>query len=213
MFMENKYDDVLGYVTGYYDDKILKNGIGAKGVDWKDAEGQVLRFEQLCKIITKPDFSINDIGCGYGAFSDYLGTHYGSIIYTGTDISKEMIAAAEKYCAKRAGHSFHVGSEPPQRADYSCASGIFNVRGEFSDASWLNYIYEMLDVLHGSSRLGFSFNCLTSYSDTDKMKSTLYYANPSGLFDYCKNRFSKQVALLHDYGLYEFTILVRTQLD
>jgi hypothetical protein len=28
-------------------------------------------------------------------------------------------------------------------------------------------------------------------------------------FDHCKRNFSRQVALLHDYGLWEFTILVR----
>jgi hypothetical protein len=41
------------------------------------------------------------------------------------------------------------------------------------------------------------------------MKPHLYYADPCDLFDLCKRRFSPQVTLLHDYGLYEFTILVR----
>ncbi|MFX7953370.1 class I SAM-dependent methyltransferase, partial [Acinetobacter baumannii] len=56
---------------------------------------------------------------------------------------------------------------------------------------------------------GFSFNCLTSYSDEDRKRDYLYYADPCQLFDLCKRRYSRQVALLHDYGLYEFTILVR----
>ena len=58
---------------------------------------------------------------------------------------------------------------------------------------------------------GFSFNCLTKYSDDTKMKDYLFYADPCQLFDYCKRNFSKQVALLHDYGLYEFTIIVRKE--
>jgi hypothetical protein len=41
------------------------------------------------------------------------------------------------------------------------------------------------------------------------MRNYLYYADPCALFDLCKRRYSKHVALLHDYGLYEFTILVR----
>jgi hypothetical protein len=41
------------------------------------------------------------------------------------------------------------------------------------------------------------------------MQDYLYYADPRVLFDHCKTRYSKNVALLHDYGLYEFTILVR----
>ncbi len=54
------------------------------------------------------------------------------------------------------------------------------------------------------------FNCLTSYSDPEKKRDELYYADPCALFDMCKRRYSRQVALLHDYGLYEFTILVRS---
>ena len=59
------------------------------------------------------------------------------------------------------------------------------------------------------STKGFSFNVLTSYSDKEFMRDYLYYANPLDLFDYCKKNFSKQVALLHDYNLYEFTLLIR----
>ena len=58
---------------------------------------------------------------------------------------------------------------------------------------------------------GFAFNCLTSYSDHDKMRDYLYYADPLAIFDHCKKHYAKDVALLHDYGLYEFTILVRKQ--
>ena len=56
---------------------------------------------------------------------------------------------------------------------------------------------------------GFAFNCLTMYSDEDRMKDYLYYADPLFLFDFCKKHFSKNVSLLHDYDIYDFTILVR----
>jgi len=94
-------------------------------------------------------------------------------------------------------------------ADYGLASGIFNVRLGRSDAEWYDYLQVTLDVLDRTSSLGFAFNCLTSYSDEDKKRDCLYYADPCGLFDLCKHRYFRQVALLHDYGLYEFTILVR----
>jgi hypothetical protein len=64
-------------------------------------------------------------------------------------------------------------------------------------------------MLNLNSRLGFAFNCLTSYSDSDKLRDHLYYANPNELFDFCKRQYSRNIALLHDYDLYEFTILVR----
>ena len=43
----------------------------------------------------------------------------------------------------------------------------------------------------------------------ERMRDDLHYGDPCSLFDHCKRAFSKQVALLHDYGLYEFTIRVR----
>ena len=41
------------------------------------------------------------------------------------------------------------------------------------------------------------------------MRDYLYYPNPCEVFDWCKRRYAKDVALLHDYGLYAFTMLVR----
>jgi len=41
------------------------------------------------------------------------------------------------------------------------------------------------------------------------MRPDLYYADPRLYFDYCKRNFSRHVALLHDYGLWEFTVIVR----
>jgi len=56
---------------------------------------------------------------------------------------------------------------------------------------------------------GMAFNMLTKYSDADRMRPDLYYADPLFFFDYCKRNFAKNVALLHDYHLYDFTIIVR----
>ena len=41
------------------------------------------------------------------------------------------------------------------------------------------------------------------------LRLDLYYADPCALFDYCKRSFSRNVALLHDYEIYDFTLLVR----
>ena len=93
-------------------------------------------------------------------------------------------------------------------SDYAVASGIFNVRLGRADADWKAYLTDSLDTLDRTSDKGFAFNCLTSYSDADKMRGYLYYADPCEIFDLCKRRYSRNVALLHDYDLYEFTILV-----
>ncbi|HWW04939.1 class I SAM-dependent methyltransferase [Collimonas sp.] len=208
--MENKTTDILVEVADYYSAKLAEHGETPRGVDWNGEGSQVLRFEQLTRLIPQPaGFSLNDLGCGYGALFDYLNLHYRDFAYNGSDVSADMVRAAQDRHANRLNACFAVAAEPPEMADYGIASGIFNVRLGRSEAEWYGYLEATLDVLDRTSRLGFAFNCLTSYSDADKMRDYLYYADPCVLFDLCKRRYSRHVALLHDYGLYEFTILVK----
>lgn len=209
--MTEKTPSFLDDVARYYSDKLAAHGETAKGVDWNGHESQTLRFRQLCQIIS-PDpesFSVNDLGCGYGALLDYLAQNYQRFSYCGMDVSADMIEAAERRHGDRRDCRFLNAAEPQVPADYGVASGIFNVRLDRTDAEWLNYLSGTLDLLDRTSRLGFAFNCLTSYSDEDRKRHDLYYADPCQLFDLCKRRYSRQVALLHDYELFEFTILVR----
>lgn len=205
--------NILSEVAGYYSAKLAEHGETPRGVDWNGEESQILRFEQLAKIISTPsDYSLNDLGCGFGSLFEYLKLRYGDYFYNGYDVSADMIRAAEMRYVSDSNAHFEIASEPSAIADYGIASGIFNVRLGRNDTEWREYVEATLDVLDRTSQKGFSFNCLTSYSDKDKMRDYLYYADPCALFDLCKKRYSRHVALLHDYGLYEFTILVRKNL-
>jgi SAM-dependent methyltransferase len=209
--MQNKKTSLLDEVATYYAEKLAEYGDTPRGVDWNSEESQLVRFAQLCKIIDPktPNFSLNDLGCGYGALLHYLGDKHANCRYLGVDVSQEMIKVAEQRPATAGPARFITAAEPDEVADYGLASGIFNVRLGRSEAEWFDYLQVTLDVLDRTSSLGFAFNCLSSYSDEDKKRDYLYYADPCWLFDLCKRRYSRQVALFHDYGLYEFTILVR----
>ncbi|WP_405120867.1 class I SAM-dependent methyltransferase [Pseudomonas leptonychotis] len=209
--MQNKKNDLLSEVATYYAEKLAEYGDTPRGVDWNGEESQSIRFEQLCRLVdpVESTFSLNDLGCGYGALLEYLQDRQLACTYLGVDVSPEMISAAEQRHTVADKARFITSAKPDQMADYGVASGIFNVRLGRTDAEWFDYLCATLDVLNCTSSLGFAFNCLTSYSDEDKKHDYLYYADPCRLFDLCKRRYSRQVALLHDYGLYEFTVLVR----
>jgi SAM-dependent methyltransferase len=198
-------------IADYYTRKLAEYGETPRGVDWNGEDGQLERFSQLCRgfLHAESGFTINDVGCGYGALYEYLKNQSQVLGYFGVDISSDMILAARNRYQDEPSARFEVGRHFDNVADYSVASGIFNVRLGHSSEQWYKYIIETLDLLNLNSRLGFSFNCLTSYSDSDKLKDYLYYADPLILFDACKRRYSRKVALLHDYDLFEFTILVR----
>jgi len=206
------FSKILDSVAQYYTERVTTYGATARGVDWNSAESQELRFEQLMKVCdVDQSFSINDYGCGYGALLDYLTERRYSFEYRGFDVSKQMIIEAKQQHEDASDSQFFSDESVLAVADYTVASGIFNVKLRTSDDDWKAYLLETLQRLAELSRKGFAFNMLTSYSDRDRMRSDLYYADPAFLFDYCKRRFSRFVSLIHDYPLYEFTIIVRNR--
>jgi hypothetical protein len=151
------------------------------------------------------------LGCGYGRLTAYLAEKYpGCHRYAGYDLSADMIRSAEKGAHGLPAVSFHVIAGPLEMApaDYTVASGIFNVKFDFPESRWLAYVLETLDAMDRKSRTGFAFNMLTRYSNPEYMRDRLFYADPCFIFDYCKRNYSRHVALIHDYGLYDFTIQV-----
>ncbi|MCE7996145.1 MAG: class I SAM-dependent methyltransferase [Roseivirga sp.] len=202
---------MLQKIAGYYSEKIKTNGPSHRGVDWNSVESQVLRFEQLMKIIPPGEaepYSILDFGCGYGALLTYLQSHQGEFDYTGLDISDEMLnQARSKHMSTKS--EWITSLESGVTFDYIVASGVFNVKLDIGEEQWEDYIFTTLDMFNRVATRGFSFNLLTNYADVEFMTDKLYYASPEQLFAHCKQNFSRSVSLLHDYPLYEFSILVR----
>jgi SAM-dependent methyltransferase len=208
--MESKTADLLRGVAAYYSGKLAAHGLSPQGVDWNGEESQVQRFRQLLTLVRPTrDFSLNDLGCGHGELFAFLTTRCENFRYRGFDISGDMIDAAAARFRTDAHASFHVAAAPTDTADYGVASGIFNVCMDNSPATWHAHLLATLDAINETSTRGFAFNCLSSYSDPEYRRAHLYYADPLGLFDLCKRRYAPHVSLLHDYGLHDFTIVVR----
>lgn len=205
----SNHSQIKNKVESYYTDKIKTHGTSPQGVDWNSEESQELRFDQLSKVIdSESDFSILDYGCGYGKYFEYLSKKFSDIHFTGLDLSEEMLKHAKiLYPGKHTAWKAKLNTD--ESFDYVIASGIFNVRMEVSTPEWEDYIYSTLQEMNRVAKKGFSFNILTAYSDKEYMRDYLYYANPEDLFSYCKENFSKTVAILHDYPLYEFSVIVK----
>lgn len=196
----------------YFSEKLEKFGATPQGVDYNGPEAQAIRFEQLVKVI-RPEtpFVVMDYGCGYGAMFDFLHAKGWTFEYWGVDLIEKMALAGR--AAHRGFPNAHFTTderEAPQ-ADYLLAGAIFNIKMETPYDEWREFTLQTLRRMNELCTKGFSFNMLTSYSDPERMaaRPDLYYGDPLFYFDFCKRNFSRNVALLHDYGLYDFTILVR----
>ena len=206
------FEALHGRVEQYYSSKVREFGATARGVDWNSPESQQLRFRELLRVRTDAGpFTINDYGCGYGALADALEKEGRDFSYSGFDLSEEMLAQARSAHEHLGDVRFVSDEAELEPADYTVASGIFNVKVGTDDEEWTRYAVGVIRRLWELSTIGCSFNLLTSYSDLERQRDDLYYADPWFFFDLCKRELSRHVALLHDYGLWEFTVIVRRE--
>ena len=201
---------VLDGVAAYYAARLAEHGATPRGVDWNGIESQELRHRQFLRLLDGlPDASVLDIGCGYGDFIRFLRATGHTGAYIGYDVVPDMIAEAARLHGEGDDRQWRLGGQPAEAADFAVASGIFNVKGDTADDVWARYVDGTIDRLAGAGRRGFAFNILSLSSDPERRRPNLYYADPVATLSNCLRRFGRSVALLQDYGLYEFTVVVR----
>lgn len=199
-------------VESYYSNKLKTYGASAKGADWNNEESQLERFKQLLKVIPSEakGFSVLDYGCGYGKLLDVLQHKYSSFKYTGYDISDDMIRKATEVYSRNEYAKWTSGIHSDAKFEYVISSGVFNVKLHNPAEEWQSYVFKELSHLSRIATKGLAINFLTSYSDREYMRNDLYYADPKYVFDYCMSSISRNITLLHDYDLYEFTLLIKS---
>lgn len=207
------FEQIESHVGEYFDRRLSRHGATAQGAAWATGESQRLRFEKLLEVVdASAPFSINDYGCGYGALADYLEESLSSsrsFDYAGYDLSQEMVRAARERLTER---GFTIVGSPAElpTADFTVASGVFNVKLDATTGDWECLMLDTLDRMAAVSRRGFAFNCLQRPTDPSARRPELYYTDPLAVFEHCRRRFSPKVALLADYDLPELTVIVRT---
>jgi len=204
------HEPILREVAAYYSAKLRQYGPTHHGVDWNSRASHDLRHLQFLRLLDGTlDASVLDLGCGYGDFLRFLRSegHRGS--YIGYDIAPSMIAEALRLHGEGRDRLWQVGAKPTESADYAVASGLFNVKGDVPTETWAAHVQATIDILARGGQRGFGFNMLSLASDPERRRPDLYYADPAHMLAYCLSRFGRSVALMQDYGLYEFTVLVR----
>ena len=192
--------------------RVTRYGPTPLGVDWTCKATQELRFVQLLKLCDfSTPFSLNDVGCGYGALLTYLARRHAEadIEYMGVDLSPAMIQCAKRLHSRRRHAAFVVAAASPHPANYSVASGIFNVKLHQSVHRWERFIAQTLIDMHATSQNGFAVNFMASRAPGQTCEPELYRIAPEPWIEFCERELGTEVVLLTDYGLREFTILAR----
>ena len=199
-------------VERYYGDKIALHGPTPAGVDWSSLATQHLRFTQLLAVCDfSGPFSLDDLGCGYGAVLDWLDQSRPghAVDYLGIDLSRAMVLQARALWRRRPQTKFRIGRRSPRQADYAIASGIFNVKLDAATEAWERNIAGTLAGMRRTSLRGFAVNLLAPLPDHLAQPRQLYRCDPAKWMDYCRSELDCNVQLRGGYGLSEYTLLLR----
>lgn len=203
----------LDAVSAYYSGTLQRFGATPLGVDWPNRLNQELRLVQLLKVcdLSAPR-SLNDVGCGYGALRTLLSRRHrrAQIDLVGTDVSPAMVAAARRRWRHRADCAFEVAEGAVRLADYSLASGIFNVKLDCPLPEWEALVARTLDNLQRHSRLGYAVNFIAPPAPGQASPPELYRPAAERWLDHIADtQPGAGVTVLRGYGLPEYTLLVR----
>ncbi|MEQ8192982.1 MAG: class I SAM-dependent methyltransferase [Rhodospirillales bacterium] len=202
----------LAPIAVMFDYQLDRYGVTPKGAMWRNEERQQMRFELMMKLVAPEDLkggiTINDLGCGYGAFFDYLKNDpvLSAGMYFGYDISEKMIEAAQKRIRDPRAR-FQQSMIALMPADYSFACGPFNFKMDAGNDIWGHYVRDSLKDLWSKTLKGLAFNMLNiKYA---RHQDGLYYADPLEYEAFCKTALSANVTLLTDYDDEDWTIFIR----
>jgi len=153
-------------------------------------------------------FTVADLGCGYGAFYLHLSEENRKKVklFTGYDINEKMLREAGKALPSD-GVSLICSDKVEERADFVFTSGIFNLKLGCDHESWQQYVFDTILHMYDMADRGIGFNIMTDV--VDYKENHIYYQNPQEMLGFCLKNFGTKVVLVHDYPLYEFSVLIR----
>lgn len=199
------YANALAQVAAVYHCTLEEHGRSANGVAWTDAAGQIRRFEVLTAAVEGGmPLSVNDVGCGYGALFPFLAARFSLAAYCGTDVCEAMVETAQATISDPRAR-FVQSALPVAAADWSLASGTFNISAGADDRVWIALVEEVLAAMAARSRLGFAFNMLRP----ERRDDYLWGSDPEPWIEFCRDRLGGAVNLSEWPGGGEWSLVVR----
>ena len=201
-------------IAEIYNQRFLQIGPMPEASMWFSKKRQFTRFDIIfneIKLLTKHnERSIIDIGCGYGAFLQFLSERGADDIwsYYGYDVSNEVI----KFCKEKysQGAAFYTGSIPTLTAEFIIMSGTYNFFPTKDYNSWRLYFFRSLKALWSKTTCAMIFNLQTS----DKEKITdrgIVYTSKEEIENFCKSNFDNVKAVINPIIPKDVTFVIKKQ--
>ncbi|MFA4966623.1 MAG: class I SAM-dependent methyltransferase [Candidatus Margulisiibacteriota bacterium] len=209
----------------YYHSLLEKHGDHYLSLDWKNPESQGIRFKVFEDLLTignksphqkfwcgdeRNDFSILDVGCGFGDFYGYLKKAGYKFQYAGYDIAPKIIESArKKYPEARFEVRDILDDKKPEKFDFVFCCGALNISFDNREAH-LDFIRSMLLRMFELCNIGVGVNFLSSQAiyhlpDDSFREPQYFYSKPEEIIGFVKG-ITNRFLLRHDYHPADFTV-------
>ena len=190
-------------ISDTYNKMLAEGTNNSERVGWGSADSQTKRFSVLTEIGDLDNRTILDVGCGLGAYFDYIHNIYPNLLYTGVDINPNMIQKAQQRHSDIEFINTDITSDShalnDRKFDYVFLSGALNLSTEKHHETIENIMKEMFTL----ANKGVAANFLSIFSDY--LTPGEYYCNPEDILQMAFS-ITKKVTLRHDYMPHDFTI-------
>ncbi|HEY5038650.1 MAG TPA: class I SAM-dependent methyltransferase, partial [bacterium] len=173
-------------------------------VGWQTAESQRIRFETLADVERLEGAKILDVGCGLGAFWDYLKHQKITVDYTGVDLFPNVIREAKRMNPDARFEARNLIRQPfmPRSFDFSFLSGVFNVKVRDN----LEYMRVLLASVLKQTKKAVAFNLLNA--EAGLIESNRFMMTPRDLVALGRRLNVSRVHLMDNYHHLDLTLFL-----
>lgn len=186
-------------------------GAVPRGVDWGSEGDMLLRYDKMLAIVRSArgddsaEFSMLDVGCGYGGLYLYASAKGYNIKYEGIDVCKNLVEyAASKYPECKFYNEDILTFNTDKNYDYIVCNGILTQKLSNSYVVMDEFANTLINKMFSLCRVGIAFNVMTT--KVNFMVDNLYYKEPVEMFGHCLKKITQKVRIDHAYPLYEYTM-------
>jgi len=202
-------------IVEHYERSLREHGATPAGVDWPNGADLATRFgimlEPLAEAGDRPE--LLDLGCGPGLLLDFLSAIGATdrVRYHGIDLSGQMIDTARR---RWPGHEFScrdiiTAPLPEQSVDLVIMNGVLTERVALDVAAITALAEALIVAAFRVARVAIAFNVMNTH--VDWQRDDLFHWPFDALASFLYRHVSRHYELRADYGLFEYTCIVRRQ--
>lgn len=214
-------DSITTTFKEYHAQIFEKHGATARGVDWRDEDELLVRYDKMLDVLRK-DFlppldtvSLLDVGCGWGGLARRAIDLKLPLAYSGIDVVESMVAHAKTEFESAEFIHGDVFAMPDVPAyDFVVCNAILTQKLGASNMEMEQYSRKLIHKMFSLCRHGVAFNMMSTR--VNFMVGNLYYQNPAELFTWLLTDVAPRVRFDHGYSslasgkgkYYDFTVYV-----